>query len=254
MLGFCFKITLLGVLAEGALFGGDPPPKPERVVSVVSTDVHGRLVRSSVVVPKRAPESRVAANVVTPKVVAPVQVANAPESTEEKPAPAPAGEIAKAVEQIAAVNSLRPELIHSVIKVESNYNPNAVSPKGAQGLMQLIPATARRFGVSNAFNPIENIEGGARYLKYLLDLYNNDYALALAAYNAGEGAVAKYGTVPPYKETRDYLQLVAGELQKSMKATPPPKKPAANSPETDAGNRPIQKIVEPDGSVRYVAR
>ena len=75
------------------------------------------------------------------------------------------------VESIAAQQALPPQLIHSVIKVESNYNPNAVSSKGAQGLMQLIPATARRFGVSDVFNPVENIQGGAKYLKYLLDLY-----------------------------------------------------------------------------------
>src|SRR6266852_4513315 len=95
-----------------------------------------------------------------------------------------------AVARIAAQNQLSPLLIHSVIAVESNYNPYAISTKGAQGLMQLIPATARRFGVSNVFNPVENIQGGARYLRYLLDLYANNYPLALAAYNAGEGAVA----------------------------------------------------------------
>jgi len=86
--------------------------------------------------------------------------------------------------------------------VESNYNPYAVSPKGALGIMQLIPATARRFGVLDVFDPVDNIEGGARYLKYLLELFNGDYPLALAAYNAGENAVTRYGAVPPYPETR----------------------------------------------------
>ena len=98
--------------------------------------------------------------------------------------------IDETVDRIAAQHSLSPTLIHSVIKVESNYNPLRGVVQGRQGLMQLIPATARRFGVANVFNPIENIQGGAKYLKYLLDLYHNDYALALAAYNAGEGAVA----------------------------------------------------------------
>ena len=95
---------------------------------------------------------------------------------------------ASAVDRAAAEHALPPELIHSVIKVESNYNPYAISPKGAQGLMQLIPATARRFGVINPSDPAENIRGGAKYLKYLLDLYHGNYPLALAAYNAGEPA------------------------------------------------------------------
>ena len=113
-----------------------------------------------------------------------------------------------AVDRIAAEQALPPELIHSVIQAESNYNPFAVSPKGALGMMQLIPETARRFGVSYAFNPVENIRGGAKYLKYLVDLYHGDYRLALAAYNAGEGAVAKHGGVPPYAETRKYVDSV----------------------------------------------
>jgi soluble lytic murein transglycosylase-like protein len=146
-----------------------------------------------------------------------------------------------------------PLLVHSVIKVESNYNPFAVSPKGAQGLMQLIPATARRFGVTNPSDPMENIRGGAKYLKYLLDLYHGDYPLALAAYNAGEQAVARYGGVPPYPETRNYVDLVEKQLQGSGKA-------AISIPETTSarpepvGPAHIQEIVEPDGSVRYVSR
>ena len=131
-----------------------------------------------------------------------------------------------AVAQIAAQHSLNADLLHAVIKVESNYNPIAVSNKGALGMMQLIPSTARRFGVSNVFNPVENIQGGARYLRYLLDLYHWDYPLALAAYNAGEGAVAKYGGVPPYRETQNYLTLVGKQFstQKAKRAAQP--KPA----------------------------
>jgi len=173
------------------------------------------------------------------------------------PAPEPpvSGGIDEAVDQIAARQSLLPELIHSVIKVESNYNPFAVSSKGALGMMQLIPATARRFGVANVFNPLENIEGGAKYLKYLLDLYHNNYTLALAAYNAGENAVAKYGTVPPYRETQNYVQLVASQLRKAMAESARRKekevKPAETTP---AGPNHMRQIVEPDGSVRYVTR
>ena len=119
------------------------------------------------------------------------------------------------VERIAAEQSVPPELLHSVIQVESNYNPGAVSPKGAQGLMQLMPETARRFGVPNSFDPVENIQGGAKYLKYLLELYKGDYPSALAAYNAGEKAVAKYGGIPPYAETQNYVAQVQRESMPS---------------------------------------
>ena len=104
---------------------------------------------------------------------------------------------------------MRPDLVRAVVQVESGYNPYARSPKGAMGLMQLMPATAQQFGVRNPFNPIENIRAGVSYLRQLLDRYSNNEELALAAYNAGPGAVAKYGTaVPPYKETRDYVSRI----------------------------------------------
>ncbi len=167
--------------------------------------------------------------------------------------PAAGAGIDQAVEQIAARHALPPQLIHSVIKVESNYNPLAVSPKGALGLMQLIPSTARRFGVADVFDPVENIEGGARYLRYLLDLYSDNLGLALAAYNAGEGAVARFGTVPPYRETQDYLRLVGSQLQKENARK---KEPAGKPVETaePAGPNHIRQIVEADGTVRYVTR
>ena len=104
------------------------------------------------------------------------------------------------------MHNIRPDLVRAVVQVESAFNPYAVSPKGAQGLMQLMPATQRTLGVTNPFNPFENIRAGVRYLRQLLDRYNNDEALALAAYNAGPTAVAKYGEkVPPYQETRNYV-------------------------------------------------
>ncbi len=110
-----------------------------------------------------------------------------------------------------------PVLVRSVIEAESANDPNAVSPKGAEGLMQLMPATARRFGVENPFDPSENILGGVRYLKYLQDLFQDDQ-LAIAAYNAGEGAVVKYRGVPPYDETKTYVDRVSAKVRRAKKS------------------------------------
>jgi len=113
------------------------------------------------------------------------------------------------VQEHANLHSLRPELVRAVIQIESGFDPRALSPKGAMGLMQLMPDTARRFGVRNPWDPEQNIRGGTRYLRQLLDQYQGNEELALAAYNAGSGAVARYGgRVPPYRETRDYVRKV----------------------------------------------
>ena len=109
----------------------------------------------------------------------------------------------------AAKHSLDPRLLHAVIRAESAYNPNAVSHKGAVGLMQLMPQTAKRFGVKDRENPTENINGGARYLSELLKMFESDIKLAVAAYNAGEHNVIKYGNkIPPFNETRHYVAKV----------------------------------------------
>lgn len=184
-----------------------------------------------------------------------------PAKAQPKSASAVSGQFTQTVERIARQNQLSPKLIHSVIRVESNYDPYAVSPKGALGLMQLIPSTARRFGVSDVFDPADNIQGGARYLKYLLELYKGDNALALAAYNAGEGAVSRYGGVPPFPETRNYVTRVRKRLEETAlpdeTAEPPSAvqrseaKPAETSP-AEVYN-PIREVMEADGKVHYVS-
>ncbi len=243
MMRFCFTLAWgLGCLAAYASGPARTAPgKPAALRSVVRADPRtGKLVRT----------------VVTPAPPAAVSAA-------QPAAPPTAAPLRQTVERIAAQEALPPELIHSVIKVESNYNPFAISRKGALGLMQLVPATARRFGVSDVFDPVENIQGGARYLRYLLDLYDGNYTLALAAYNAGEGAVAKYGDVPPFSETRAYVSLVgkqmsgeAAQAKQALAAAPPPaaeKLPAAlkDGPPEPAH---IEAVVDKDGSVRYVSR
>lgn len=220
-----------------------PEPVPSRTAAGVKTVVRadprtGKLIR--VMVPAQ-PAAR-----------------SAVPSTGQRPIPLAPLAISEIVASAAAENSLPPELIHSVIQVESNYNASAVSPKGAQGLMQLMPDTARRFGVPDSFDPAENIQGGAKYLKYLLDLYKGDYPRALAAYNAGEKAVAKYGGIPPYAETQDYVAKVQRRIEG---AKPAAKKDvaarqAAPKPVETPGDAPrhIKEIVAADGSVRYVTQ
>lgn len=212
----CFRLPGIVTLAVLASWAGGPAPQPvSDVASVVRTDPQtGKLVRTVVV---------------------------------HNPAA-----LAAAVDRVAAQQAVPAELVHSVIKSESNYDPNAVSPKGARGLMQLVPATARRFGVDDQLNPVQNLQGGARYLKYLLELYHGDPTLALAAYNAGEQAVARYGGVPPYPETQKYVAAVKQRI--GPKAAVPPSTAAPKPVSNPVNGSHVIEIVQPDGTVRYVAR
>lgn len=113
------------------------------------------------------------------------------------------------VEETARATNMEAALLHAVIRTESGHNPRAVSRKGATGLMQLMPETAKRYGVVDRYDPADNVRGGARYLKDLMTLFNNDIGLTLAAYNAGENAVARHGNkIPPYRETTKYVDMV----------------------------------------------
>ena len=119
-----------------------------------------------------------------------------------------AGDIDSAIEQAAARHNVDPNLVRAVVKVESNFNPNAVSRKGAMGLMQLMPSTARQLNVKNPFDPEQNVDAGVRHLKQLLESYGGDIKLTLAAYNAGAGAVARSSGVPHYAETQNYVRRI----------------------------------------------
>lgn len=205
----------------------------------------GRLVRTVTV----------REHVVTPKMVGARPVN--PPATPSARLPKPPEQIRKIVDEKARQHGVDPLLVHSVISVESAYNPYAVSPKGAEGLMQLMPGTARTLGVRNSLDPEQNIDGGVRYLKYLQTLFA-DERLVLAAYNAGEGAVARYGWIPPYAETQHYVYEVGRRYglarreaarQAPVAATAPPvSAPAADAP------KPLIEFVDEQGRIHLTVK
>lgn len=207
-MGDCFKIGGL-LLGLSAVMAAAPGAKQVRKPTiVVKADTRsGHLIRTVIVPPKPAPVVAVPAAAPGAALTSPIQPA---------PSSSPLNDL---IDATAKRYEVDPLLVHSVIAVESNYNPYALSPKGAQGLMQLIPSTARRFGVANTFDVQQNVEGGVRYLKYLNTLFPNDPVLAIAAYNAGEAAVWKYGnTIPPYRETLQYVERVGQKYGRARNA------------------------------------
>jgi len=147
------------------------------------------------------------------------------------------------IDSSAQKYGLDPNLLRAMMKQESAGNPRAVSSAGAVGLMQLMPATAQRFGVTDRNDPAQSVDGGAQYMRFLLDKFNGDKTLAIAAYNAGEGAVDKYGGIPPYKETRDYVRKVLGNYQPSQ----PLQVAQADNVQTDGivyGQSPAEKAAQ----------
>ena len=156
--------------------------------------------------------------------------------TTRQVAPAVSERFEPLVQENATKMGVRPDLVRAVIQVESGFNPRATSPKGAMGLMQLMPATARELGVRNAYNPAENVRGGTMYLRQLLDRYDGNEELALAAYNAGFNAVDRYGgRIPPYDETQNYVKKVGAAADAG---------PATASPAARRGRRIIYKTVQ----------
>jgi len=156
--------------------------------------------------------------------------------------PIPAASIAELIEKTSRAHDVDPLLVDSVIRVESNYDAGAVSPKGAQGLMQLMPPTAQMLGVNDSFDPAENIEAGVKYLKYLQTVYKDD-RLALAAYNAGPGAVDRFKQIPPYPETQKYVERVSQKYTAARKAAS--QKPAVPAAAVAAGLSSVTPPVPP---------
>ena len=145
------------------------------------------------------------------------------------------------IEMVSRANGVDPSLVKAVALVESGFNPKARSSKGAVGLMQLMPTTAAQYGVSNIHDPYQNLNAGAKLLRELLDQYQGDVTLALAAYNAGSGAVTRYGGVPAFAETRDYVKKVQAKMGRA------PRKSEGRL--VSYASERIQMRVEPDGSV-----
>lgn len=157
-------------------------------------------------------------------------------------APPPA-HIQRLVEQSARAHNIDPLLVESVIQVESNYNHYAVSPKGAEGLMQLMPGTARTLGVSNSFDPAQNIEAGVKYLEYLRNLYADD-RLVIAAYNAGPKAVEKYKWIPPYAETQNYVSEVGRRYRAAKRQQATAKSAVESAAPVAAGAVELPNVME----------
>jgi hypothetical protein len=204
--GACFALTqpiraqiTTSVDRNGKLtFVNADSPKPRRgsTISPVTTPGPGFRARN----PEASPDASISSSAVLPPPGFNAQQTAATSVIDQR--------LDRIVRDAAARHDVDPALVKAVISTESGWNAHAVSRKGAVGLMQLIPGTAQRFGVNNSFDPAQNVEGGTTYLKALLDRYNGDLSMSLAAYNAGEHAVDQHGGVPAYRETQQYVRKV----------------------------------------------
>jgi soluble lytic murein transglycosylase-like protein len=225
---FC-SILVMVIPAVAASAGHGSPAS--RVESVVRADEKtGHLVRATIAKPR-------------------VAVAQQPEAGRAVVVSDQA-DLARIIDRVAAEQGVENSLVHSVIRAESNYNAQAVSAKGAQGIMQLIPSTAKRFGVDDVFDPQANVEAGVKYLKFLLDYYHDDYVRAIAAYNAGEGAVDKYKGIPPYRETINYVYQVAKNLKVARAKQSAAQTATASNAPAETYKR-IETSVGSDGRIYY---
>jgi hypothetical protein len=185
-------------------------------IGILSADVLGQALYSYT----DENGSQVFTNIAPVKPVFDLQITGEVPAVPESPTATKSSSYDAIIEKYANHYSLDPSLIRSIIATESGFNPRAVSPKGARGLMQLMPATAERLGVSNSFDPEQNIHGGVKHFRSLMDNFNNNLTLSLAAYNAGENLVQRLGRVPEIKETRNYIQSVTSRLEKKDEDTP----------------------------------
>jgi hypothetical protein len=245
---FCFMAALAavtGICAWAEPAHAELPVRDSAAASsTVRADRYGRLVRTVVLAP----------NVVRPRIVEARQV-NPLKSGEQMPITSVA-DLDRLVEETAAGYEVDPLLVHAIIHVESGYNQYALSHKGAEGLMQLIPGTARRMGVKNSYDMRQNVEGGVKYLKQMLDRFGGDLRYALAGYNAGPEAVARWKGVPPYAETQSYVYKVGkkyGELRRQRPAVKRALETAElRQPEPE--HRPVESYIDAEGRLHLRTR
>jgi soluble lytic murein transglycosylase-like protein len=195
-------------------------PLPAQAQLPYYVDDHGNLVYTNDDSPhaRKAPAEKASAGSDLNRNSAALRAANSAQPTE----PVGAEVLHKIVQETAHKHNVDPALVSAVISTESNWNTSAISRKGAQGLMQLVPETAQHFGVYNPFDPAQNVDAGVRYLSMLLERYSGDLPKALAAYNAGPGIVDRWGGVPQFRETREYVRKVTNSYFQPGRAAPKP--------------------------------